>query len=128
MAAQLTLTKGPSLRRLKRWTARATNSLPVPVSPKISTVASLGATVVHLIENLFKGGTVADDFSEGTIGADLAFEIFFLFHQTLFQDFDLSRSSMVLQRHSQLGGKLLQQRQVFGVECVLAGAAENKDA
>ena len=37
--------KGPSLRRLMRWMARAINSLPVPVSPRINTVASLEATV-----------------------------------------------------------------------------------
>ncbi len=44
MAAQFTTSSGPSLRRLRAWMARATSSLPVPVSPQISTPASVGAT------------------------------------------------------------------------------------
>ena len=38
-AAQLSLTNARSLRGLLKWMALATNSLPVPVSPVISTVA-----------------------------------------------------------------------------------------
>ena len=37
MAAQFTSTKGPEARRLWWWMLRATSSLPVPFSPKIST-------------------------------------------------------------------------------------------
>ena len=44
IAAQLTAIKGASLRRLLPWMARATTSLPVPLSPMISTVVSVGAT------------------------------------------------------------------------------------
>jgi hypothetical protein len=44
IAPQLTLTKGRSRRLLWLWMARATSSLPVPVSPKISTVLSVAAT------------------------------------------------------------------------------------
>src|SRR5207249_3766433 len=40
----LTGTKAPAPRRLARASARATISLPVPRSPRISTVASVGAT------------------------------------------------------------------------------------
>ena len=36
-------TKAPALRRLSAWSRRATTSLPVPVSPMTSTLASLGA-------------------------------------------------------------------------------------
>ena len=43
-APQLTATSGPSARPLPSWMARATSSLPVPVSPRMSTVASLAAT------------------------------------------------------------------------------------
>ena len=43
-AAQLTATKAPSLRRLARCTACAATSLPVPLSPRSSTVASVTAT------------------------------------------------------------------------------------
>ncbi len=43
IAAQLTLTKGPWGRELWRWMAAATSSLPVPLSPRTRTVASLRA-------------------------------------------------------------------------------------
>jgi hypothetical protein len=44
MAPQLMGTKGRLLRRLLWWMARATSSLPVPVSPRMRTVASRWAT------------------------------------------------------------------------------------
>ena len=43
MAPQSTTTKGPSFRRERSWSARATSSLPVPVSPTMTTVESTGA-------------------------------------------------------------------------------------
>ena len=45
MAAQLSLENGPERRRLRSWTARASNSLPVPVSPSMMTVLSVGLTI-----------------------------------------------------------------------------------
>ena len=45
MPPQLTATNGWSRRRLWLWIARATSSLPVPLSPSTSTVAPLSATV-----------------------------------------------------------------------------------
>ena len=44
IAAQLTATKGLCLRVLVSWIAWATSSLPVPLSPRISTVRSVSAT------------------------------------------------------------------------------------
>jgi len=44
MAAQLTLTKGCDDRVDPLWMARATSSFPVPVSPVMRTVESVGAT------------------------------------------------------------------------------------
>src|SRR6266481_3242628 len=44
MAAQFTFTNGPPDRSLHLWMASAISSLPVPVSPWINTVASVGAT------------------------------------------------------------------------------------
>ena len=44
IAAEFTATKGPSARRERAWIARAATSLPVPLSPVISTVVSRGAT------------------------------------------------------------------------------------
>jgi hypothetical protein len=43
-AAQLTGRKGAPARVLRRWSARATSSLPVPLSPVMRTVVRLGAT------------------------------------------------------------------------------------
>jgi len=43
--AQFTRTSGRPLRALKSWIARATSSLPLPDSPRIMTLASVGATV-----------------------------------------------------------------------------------
>ena len=45
MALQLRATKRCWRRGLVWWMARAITSLPVPVSPVMSTVAALGATV-----------------------------------------------------------------------------------
>ena len=44
IAPQFTRTNGPAARAERSWMARAISSLPVPVSPRISTVASVGAT------------------------------------------------------------------------------------
>ena len=44
IAAQLTATKGPRPRGDSPWRARATSSFPVPLSPRIRTVVSVGAT------------------------------------------------------------------------------------
>jgi len=42
IAAQLTATNGRDLRGLKSWSVRATSSLPVPLSPVMSTAHSTG--------------------------------------------------------------------------------------
>ena len=44
IAAQLTATNGPRCRALRWCSACATSSLPVPLSPRISTVRSVSAT------------------------------------------------------------------------------------
>ena len=44
MAPQLTRRNGPDDRRDRSWMARATTSLPAPVSPRISTGVSERAT------------------------------------------------------------------------------------
>ena len=44
IAAQFMSTKGSDARRERLWMARAISSFPVPVSPRISTVESVGAT------------------------------------------------------------------------------------
>jgi hypothetical protein len=52
-AAQFTLTKARSDLRDRLWTARAMSSLPVPVSPEMSTVESVGATLAILERAVF---------------------------------------------------------------------------
>ena len=52
IAAQLSLMKVRSRRGLSRWMARASSSLPVPVSPWMSTVAVVGATVSICLRTL----------------------------------------------------------------------------
>src|SRR5258708_21722255 len=49
MAAQLTWMNRSRLRRLLRWMARPTSSLPAPLSPSRSTVAVVGAATVLLL-------------------------------------------------------------------------------
>ena len=44
MAAMFMATKGPPARGLEVWISRATTSLPVPVSPRMRTLASVSAT------------------------------------------------------------------------------------
>src|ERR1035438_8014345 len=53
MAAQFKEINGRFLRGLILWMARAINSFPVPVSPRISTVASVGATTSTCLVTLF---------------------------------------------------------------------------
>ena len=51
MAAQFTGTKGRVARLEFTWMARAISSLPVPLSPVISTVTSVGATRTSLVSS-----------------------------------------------------------------------------
>ena len=49
------------MRGLEKWTARATSSLPTPLSPRISTVARLGAARAISLLHLLHHGAGADD-------------------------------------------------------------------
>ncbi len=60
MAAQLMATNGRSARGLLRWMAWATSSFPVPLSPWIRTVESVGATRRMNSNTFAHGGTAAD--------------------------------------------------------------------
>ena len=55
-AAQLTATSGRCARALRRWIARATSSLPVPVSPVRRTAAPVGATCSTRWRTRFSAG------------------------------------------------------------------------
>ena len=69
-APQLTRMYGPVDRGLRSWTARATSSLPVPVSPTIRTQARDGATRRVVRHHLLQGRAAADDARQGGIVAD----------------------------------------------------------
>ena len=55
IAAQLTCTNGPAATRDVRWISRATSSLPVPLSPRMSTVALVGAARATSARSRFIG-------------------------------------------------------------------------
>ena len=65
---QLTATNGP-LRPLRRWSRRATISLPVPVSPVTTTVRGCGATASTLRRTASMDGVAP--VSSGSSGAGL---------------------------------------------------------
>ena len=58
MAAQFTLTNARDARCERLWIARATSSFPVPVSPVMSTVESVGATCATLVSTARSAGEV----------------------------------------------------------------------
>ncbi len=59
MAAQLTGTKGPWARGERPWMARAMSSFPVPLSPRMRTVVSVGATRITSSRTCAIGGLSA---------------------------------------------------------------------
>ncbi len=60
-AAQFTFTNGRSLRGERWWIARATSSLPTPLSPRISTVTSLSDTCSMTERDRLHLGAVAPE-------------------------------------------------------------------
>ena len=67
IAPQLTTMNGPSLRGLRWCTARAISSLPVPVSPVMSTLMSVRRDLLHLAEHLEHRRAGADDVAEALV-------------------------------------------------------------
>ena len=61
MAAQLTLMSGMSRCALRSWMARAASSLPVPVSPVMSTVLLRLRDQLELADQLLDGAAAPDD-------------------------------------------------------------------
>ena len=91
MAAQFSLTNVRPRRPLRLWMARAISSLPVPVSPWINTVESVGATISTCFSTCFERRALADDLVEVVLGADLVLEVQLLGAQLLLQFRDLSK-------------------------------------
>ncbi len=72
IAPQLTPIKGRAARLERRWIARATSSLPVPVSPKMSTVESASATLSTAASTLRNGSeepTISSNIDDRPISA-----------------------------------------------------------
>ena len=61
MPAQLMIASGAPLRALCWWSRRATTSLPTPVSPVMSTLASARAALAIFLIQLPAGGAAADE-------------------------------------------------------------------
>ena len=70
-AAQSTTTNGPAARDDASWIARATSSLPVPVSPRISTGRVALRDARHLREQLAHRRAGADQAAEARLGPQL---------------------------------------------------------
>src|SRR5256884_5702779 len=70
MAAQLTVTKGCDDRADPLWMARATSSFPVPVSPVMRTVESVGATLATRESTACRAG------DEPTISSNIDIDFF----------------------------------------------------
>ena len=71
-AAQLTATNGASARAEARWMPRATSSLPVPVSPSISTVIGVAAALSIRRNTSRIARLAADDLAEAVAARHVA--------------------------------------------------------
>ena len=89
IAAQLTRISGRRRRGLASWIARAISSLPVPDSPVISTVASVGATSSTWRRIFWMAALRADDAVVIALDPDFLLQIGVLQLQPLAQPVDL---------------------------------------
>ena len=75
IAAQFTLMSGISRCALWWWISRATISLPVPVSPVMSTVLLVCATSAHALQHLLHHAAAPDDAVVVELGVPLADQV-----------------------------------------------------
>ena len=92
IAAQFTLIKAWPARCEPLWMARAISSLPVPVSPVISTVESVGATFTMLRKDSFQGGRGSHDLFKHEDLINLLPQDHILVMKAVFQPFDFFES------------------------------------
>ena len=71
MPPRLTLTNGPARRRLLRWMASAISSLPVPLSPMMSTDASSRRHAADHLQHLAQPRVLADQVAEVERGVEV---------------------------------------------------------
>jgi hypothetical protein len=123
IAEQSSFTNAWPFRVLRVWRARAINALPVPVSPKISTVESVGATVSTWRSTWRNASLLPDDFLEVELGADLGLEIHLLLREWALERGDLVVGDRVLHGDSDLLRHIAKERDVVVYERVLAHRA-----
>ena len=116
------------LRGLRRWMARASSSLPVPVSPWISTVASVGATVSICFSTWRRPRALAHDVLKSVLEIDLLLEILLLLAKAVAQLRNLAKDHGIVHRHGHLVGDLHQHLGFALRERVLHAAGNSKRA
>src|SRR5947208_13136506 len=102
--------------------ARAISSFPVPVSPKMRVVASLGATVLACASTRLRGATLSYDLLEVELRADLIFQIKLLFGKLIGEVCNLAIGSGIIEGDRDLRGHLLQNVKILRFERVLLPA------
>ena len=109
MALQFSFTSGRFLRLLQSWMARAMSSLPVPVSPKIRTVESRGATRSAFSSTSRNAALLPIIFPEVLLRADFFAQIDVFFFQLRVEGADFFIRFHVLHGERNLIGHFLQE-------------------
>ncbi len=92
--------------------ARAISPLPVPVSPRMQNRSIAGGDDGNLIQHLLQSRALANDLLKMKLGAGFTFQMALILLQSAPQPFDLAGGPRVLQSDRELGGDLVQKRQV----------------
>ena len=112
MAAQLSLTKVRPFRGLRSCRARAMSSLPVPVSPRMSTVETVGATVSTCFSTRRRAALSPDDLPKVVLGAGLLLQVSVLLGELVLEVLNLLEGQGVLDGHGHLVGDELEEAHV----------------
>ena len=88
------------------------SSLPVPVSPRMSTVEPVGATVSTCLRTRRRAALSPDDILEVVLGASLLLQVGLLLGELVLQRRDLLEGQGVLDGHGHLVGNELQEAHV----------------
>ena len=103
--------------------ARAINSFPVPVSPKMSTVASLAATVLAWDRTRLQRRAVSHDLFKVKFGTDLLLQVEFFAGQLVREIRDFAIGASIVQRNCHLRRRLLQKTNVLRAKALASRLA-----
>src|SRR5579883_1099219 len=103
--------------------ARAISSLPVPVSPRIRTVASVGATVSTCFKMRFSA-ELSPTISSKLFRLEFVLEVEFFLRQLILRLGNAAKSQSIVYRNRHLIRQLNKQVHVAGGECTLGFAAQ----